>query len=247
MCTIAAIRKGKRTILLKNLDLQPVPTGWALFEGFDGGLRHFAVVDHGQQGANSGLNECGLALQISQSGKPGPSPERDELRTVLNGEVLAHCTRVEEGVASLEAYAREHPTMLGGNVMLGDANRISVTEYLGGEVQSEILDEGVLVRANHSVFGLVDNRREDSEERYREMLSFADGLYEELAQMDLETCIDRCRNRLRTPPLLKEKTRSSFVIDVVGRRVDFMVGERPWETFSFDGMASRDDSAGALA
>tara|TARA_B100001123_G_scaffold425390_1_gene538177 strand:- start:3984 stop:4292 length:309 start_codon:yes stop_codon:yes gene_type:complete len=101
---------------------------------------------------NSGLNEHGLALQISQSGRRAPTPEREELRTALNAEVLARCNTVEQAVEELETYAREHPAMLGGNVMLGDSRSISVTEYCGGNAQSEILEEGVVIRANHSVF-----------------------------------------------------------------------------------------------
>jgi hypothetical protein len=234
MCTMAAIRRGSFTILLKNLDLRkPVPTGWAAFEPFDGDHHHFAVINHGQLGVNSGLNERGLALQISQSEKPAPTPEREELRTVLNAEVLARSTTVEEGVEMLETYAHEHPAMLGGNVMLADSQKISVTEYFGGEAQSEILEGGVLVRANHSVFGLVDNKSEDSEKRYGEMVEFAKALYERLGDLAPEGAINKCKVRLRTAPVLQETTRSSFVITTADRRVDHMVGEKPWEIFSF--------------
>ena len=126
---------------------------------------------------NSGLNEHGLALQKSQSGRRAPTPEREELRTALNAEVLARCTTVEQAVEELENHAREHPAMLGGNVMLGDSRSISVTEYFGGNAQSEILEEGVLIPANHSVFGLVENKSEDSENRYDEMAEFSKALY----------------------------------------------------------------------
>ena len=90
MCTIAAMARGSRTIMLKNFDYKATPTGWVWFHGFDGQHAHFALVDHAQQGLNSGLNCKGLGLQISRSRADAPTPERSELRTVLNAEVLAN-------------------------------------------------------------------------------------------------------------------------------------------------------------
>ena len=85
MCTIGAVTQNSRTFLLKNFDYPPAPTGWAFFDTFDGGYPHFALVDHDQQGLNSGLNARGLALQISRSKcLTNATPEREELRTVLN-------------------------------------------------------------------------------------------------------------------------------------------------------------------
>ena len=233
MCTIAAIRRDSQTILLKSFDYRPVATGWSLFEDFNGGHRQFSLVDHDQRGINSGLNEAGLALQISRSGKSGETPEREELRTVLNAEVLSTCSTVDEGVRKLESYAGDHPEMYGGNVILGDSEKISVTEYFEGSAKSEVVEDGVLVRANHSVFGLIDNRVDQSEERFEEMTAFADGLYGDLDEVDNEAAFDRCKERLRTPPIFRDTTRSSFVIDVVGRRIDHTVKTRPWRTFSF--------------
>ncbi len=234
MCTMAAIRRGSRSILLKNVDLsKPVPVGWTTFEPFDEDYWHFAVINHGQIGVNLDLNEHGLALQISQSGRRAPTPEREELRTALSAEVLARCTTVEQAVEELETYVREHPAMLGGNVMLGDSRSISVTEYFGGNAQSRILEEGVLIRANHSVFGLAEKKSEDSENRYDEMAEFSKALYDELDNLDLGDAIGKAKARLRTPPLLRESTRSSFVISVETKRVVHMVGKRPWQSFSF--------------
>ncbi len=233
MCTIAAMIHGGKTFLLKNFDYGPVPTGWTRFEPFDGDYPRFALVDHAQQGLNSGLNSAGLGLQISRSKCDDPTPEREEIRTVLNADVLARCSDVPGGVACLEAYAGEHPEMFGGNVMLADANQISVTEYFGGKTKSEILHQGYLVRANHSVFGLIDNRRGNSGTRYEAMAAFVADLYPRLPDLDRETVIERCKNRLRTPSILQERTRSSFVVDIQERRVDYRVGSGPWQTFQF--------------
>ena len=233
MCTIAAMICGEKVFMLKNFDYRATPTGWVLFETFDGGHPHFALVDHAQQGLNSGLNAAGLGLQISRSRCEDPTPEREEIRTVLNGEVLAGCATVPEGVAHIESYASEHPEMLGGNVMLADGGHISVTEYFGGKAQSEVLTEGYRVRANHSVFGLIDNCKGNSPVRFSKMESFVASLYPQLPDLDEETIIERCRDRLRTPPILQPSTRSSFVIDIRGRRVDCCVGNGPWRTFRF--------------
>ena len=232
MCTIGAIIQGDKSFLLKNFDYRPVPTGWAFFETFDGGHPHFALVDHGQQGVNSGLNAAGLGLQISRSGWNDPAtPEKEELRTLLNGEVLAHCGSVAEGVARIEEYAAEHPQMLGGNVMLADADRISVTEYLGGKAQSGSVEEGYLARANHSVFGLVDNASEGSVVRYERMVEFLQELYAWFPTLDRDDVVERCRRLLRQEPILSGSTRSSLVIDVQEGRVDYVVGDGPWQIF----------------
>ena len=234
MCTIGALTHGGRTFLLKNFDYRPFPTGWAHFASFDERHSHFALVDHDQQGLNSGLNAAGLALQISRSGcVDSNTPEMHELRTVLNAEVLSHCNEVRQGVEYLEEYARAHPEMFGGNVMLADTERISVTEYFGGGVHSEIVENGFRARANHSLFGLVDNATEDSERRYERMVEFLQELYAWFPTLDDEDVLQRCKRVLRQEPLLKEQTRSSFVIDVVDKRVEYLVGEGPWQTFRF--------------
>ena len=100
MCTIGAVIQNGRTYLLKNFDYAPTPTGWAFFEG--PGISHFALVDHDQQGVNSGFNASGLVLQISRSKcLADVTPEREESRTVLNGAVLADCAAVAEAVAKI--------------------------------------------------------------------------------------------------------------------------------------------------
>ena len=236
MCTIGALTQNGRTFLLKNFDYPPAPTGWAYFDTFDGGFPHFALVDHHQQGLNSGLNARGLALQISRSKCIGKeTPEREELRTVLNAEVLTRCAGVEEAVVRIEEYAAAHPEMLGGNVMLGDAQRISATEYFGGLVETEVLEEGFLARANHSLLGVVDNATEDSVRRYERMVDFLQGLFAWLPTLDGEDVVARCRAVLRQEPLLNGNTRSSFVVDVEDGRVDYVVGEGRWQSFWMEG------------
>ena len=143
VCTIGGIIRGNMVFLLKNFDYPPVPTGWAQFTPFNGGQGHFALVDHGQRGVNSGLNEAGLGLQISRSKPKGPgSREAVELRTVLNGEVLNRFSRVQPAVEFVEAFVSEHPEMYGGNLMLADENCISITEYVDGKSKSEIINDG---------------------------------------------------------------------------------------------------------
>ena len=234
MCTIGAVIQNGRTYLLKNFDYAPTPTGWAFFEG--PGIPHFALVDHDQQGVNSGFNASGLALQISRSKcLADVTPEREESRTVLNGAVLADCAAVAEAVAKIEAYARQHPQMFGGNVMLGDCEQIAVTEYFGGDVRTEFATDGFLARANHSVLGVVDNETEGSVRRYERRVGFLQELYAWLPTLDSEDVVARCRAVLRQEPILNENTRSSFVVNVAEGRVDYLVGAMggsgKWRTF----------------
>ncbi len=172
MCTMAAMIRGDKTFLLKNFGFGPTPTGWAHLQTFDGGHPHFALVTHAQKGVNSGLNDRALGLQISRLKGEDPSPEQEELRTVLNGDVLAGLDDVPGALGHIEAFARENPAMFGSNVMLADRHHISVTEYLGGQVQSTVLEEGSLVRANHSLFGLPTKSNKSSLERHAAMASF---------------------------------------------------------------------------
>jgi hypothetical protein len=233
VCTIASLIRGDKCFMLKNFDYRPVPTGWSLFEPFDDDIAHFALVDHAQQGVNSGLNSVGLGLQISRSKCGDPTPERLESRTVLNAEVLSRFNDVTKAVSHIENYASENPTMFGGNVMLADRSRISITEYFNGRSHSEILKEGFLSRANHSIFGLIDNEVENSLTRHGVMTTFADNLYQELPALSDEEIVSRCQKRLRTRPLLTENTRSSLVMDIPNKRVHYMVGAGPWKKFEF--------------
>ena len=219
--------------MLKNFDYRPVPTGWSLFEPFQGDIAHFALVDHAQQGLNSGLNRSGLGLQISRSKCDNPTPERLESRTILNAEVLSRFETVTESVSHIEDYAAANPSMFGGNVMLADDNHISITEYFNGTSQSDILEEGFLVRTNHSVFGLIDNQSENSLTRFGEMTSFVETLYQELQDLSDEEILRSCREHLRTDPILTQNTRSSFVINIHRKTVHYMLGTGSWKVFEF--------------
>ena len=235
MCTIGGLISRDTTLLLKNFDYPPSPTGWAYFSTFDGGIPHFALVDHGQQGVNSGLNRDGLGLLISRSKATDPaSPEALELRTVLNAEVLSRCSTVGQAIEQMEQYARQHPEMYGGNVILGDGHEISVSEYSAGRAMSQTVSDGYLARANHSEFGLLDNATEGSQMRRAKMLEFLRTLHPRIDGLQTDEILDACKPLLRSWPICHEATRSSFVILVQERRVEYMVGDGPWHTFAFE-------------
>jgi len=231
MCTIGAVMGGDRAFLLKNFDYRSTPTGWAHLHAFEESFAHFALVDHEQKGVNSGLNAAGLGLLISRSKCDVPTPEKEELRTVLNAHVLANCADVPDAVEHIEAYAAQHPTMLGGNVLLCDGDAMSVTEYFGGKSHTEVRSEGFLLRANHSVSGIIANQRENSLRRYAQMESFLKDLHARIGSMDRQEVVAACKQCLTTPPVLNPNTRSSFVIDIRALTVDYCVGENPWQTY----------------
>jgi hypothetical protein len=234
MCTIGGVIHDGRTFLLKNFDYPPVPTGWSLFTPFNGGHPHFALVDHGQKGVNSGLNEAGLGLQISRSKSNDPDcKETEELRTVLNAELLNGFSGVEAAVEYAIDFVSRHPQMYGGNLMMADGESISIMEYLDGKSLYETVSDGHLARANHSIFGLMDNAQENSIARFEEMYRFVGGLHSEIEDLDNEEVISRCREVLRSPPILNPHTRSSFSICIELRRVDYMVGDGSWGVFQF--------------
>lgn len=227
-CTIGAISRKDKTFMLKNFDYAAVPLTWAEFVCCDG-YNHFALVDHNQQGVNSGLNVKGLGLIISRSdGRGGGTQEK---RTVINAEILSRHNDVEGAVRRLEDYAKGNPGMYGGNVILADECHIAVVEYFAGKTQSEILEEGYIARANHSIFGLVENCGEHSRLRYCRMEGFLADLYPKLPELSREEIVERCRALLRDKPLLQDSTRSSFVIDIQNRRVDYMIEQGKWRRY----------------
>jgi len=221
-CTIGAISRDGKIFLLKNFDFSVVPVSWAEFrciQGYD----HFALIDHDQQGVNSGLNNRGLGLVISYSdiGKGG-----EEKRTILNAEILSRYDNVEEAVQRIKEYAEANPDMIGGNVILADPHKIAVVEYFGGKTASDMIEEGYLARANHSIFGIVDNTTDNSQKRYKSMCSFLEDLLRDLPPEG--EVIERCKQRLRSKPILNENTRSSFVVYVQDGRIDYKIEDKEW-------------------
>jgi len=234
VCTVGALLREGTALLIKNFDYPPFPTGWSHFRTFERGYSHFALVNHGQRGVNSGINEAGLALAISRSKPTDPSsPEALELRTVLNAEVLSGYAKVPDARCHIESYARGHPEMLGGSVMLAGGDHLWVGEYLGGKIRSRMLEEGFIARANHFLFGLDDNATEDSVARHTRMQQFLKELFDDLPNLGLDEVVSRCKTVLRSRPILNENTRSSLVMDVSNRRVEYVVADGPWESFVF--------------
>lgn len=234
MCTIGAVVSGGRTLLLKNFDYRPVPTGWAHFVGQ--GHAHFALVDHDQKGVNSGMNDAGLALEISRSASSSPqSPERKELRTVLNGQILRSRASVQGALRAARAYVKDHPEMYGGNLIIGDRSRICVVEYLAGDCLTKSTRNGFFARANHSVFGLTENANQFSRLRYDRMFAFLASLHDVMDEMEIDGLFGLCRELLRTHPVLNGNTRSSMVMCPEELRVDYLVGDGDWRVFRFGG------------
>jgi len=116
---------------------------------------------------------------------------------------------------------------------MADRKIITIMEYNDGKSRSEEVSDGYLARANHSIFGLMDNAQEGSIVRYEEMDKFVGGLHSEIEDLDNEEVIALCREVLRSPPILNSSTRSSFSICIELRRVDYMVGDGPWRVFQF--------------
>lgn len=229
-CTIGAVKKGSRTFLLKNFDYSPTPIGWAEFT-MRGALRHFALVDHEQQGVNSGLNEAGLGLVISSSDLPGAY--RLEKRTRINARILSTCSSVNQALTLLEEYAYMNRDMRGGNFLFADKRKIAIAEHFLGRIRREVKEEGYIARANHSVLGVVNNFNEGSGRRYRAMESFLKVLYEELDGLSDEEVLERCREVLLSPPILNDNTLGHIVIIIHELSFHYAARNKSWKTFRF--------------
>ncbi len=103
---------------------------------------------------------------------------------------------------------------------------------------SEIVEDGFLARANHSVIGVVDNETQDSVRRYERMVDFLQELYTWLPTLDGEDVLARCRAVLRQEPILNGNTRCSFIIDVEGGQVDYLLGRGRWQSYWLAGVST---------
>ena len=235
MCTIGAISHGDKTFVIKKFDYLPdTSLAWAHFRPFGSPFAHFALVNHFQQGVNSGINTAGLGLVIAESDPAFWEKKKRELRTVINAEILAKCKNVKQALKKLRSYARAHPEMIGGNVILGDGEYIAVMEYLKGKTRFEISESGFFARANQSVFGLradFDNFELSNVDRYEKMESFLKRLFPLLPSLDRGEIIRRCKKILRTKPILNKFTLSSMILDIPKRRIEFKIGNGRWQTF----------------
>lgn len=235
MCTIGAISHANKTFVIKNFDYLPnTSLAWTRFQPFGSPFPHFALVDHFQQGVNSGMNIVGLGLVISESDPEFWENKKKELRTVINAEILANCKTVKQALKKLRAYAHAHPEMIGGNVILGDISHIAVIEYLKRKSRFAIAKQGFFARANQSFFGLRDdwdNYEVSNVERHEKMESFLKRLFPLAPSLDREEIISRCKKVLRTKPILNKFTLSSMVMDIQKRRIEFKIGDKSWQTF----------------
>lgn len=238
MCTIGAISRGDKTFLIKNFDYLPKTSlAWAHFQPFGSPFPHFALVDHFQQGINSGLNIRGLGLVIAESDPDFWEGKKKELRTVINAEILAKCKNVKQALIKLRKFASAHPEMIGGNFILGDHSHIAVIESLKRKFVFDTVENGFFARANQSVFGLRndwDNFEVSNIDRYEKMESFLKRLFTELPNLNREEIIRRCKNRLRTRPIFNKFTLSSMIMDIQKRRIEFKIGNRRWQTFQLN-------------
>lgn len=237
MCTIRAVKRGNKTFLLKNLDADQNSFGWALFDVFcPKNYPHCGLVGHTQQGVNSGLNSAGLGLVIAISRDPFLIYEKEEeLRTVLNAALLAGHANVKSALAEIKRFSRTHRWMTGGNALLADKRRIAVVEHFGRKARSKSTTEGFFFRANHSVFGVVDNAYadDDSVARHQVMNDFLKKLYKDMPRLNREDIRKQCKAMLREKPVLNRRTRGSMVIDIESGRVDYCIGKTAWRTFQW--------------
>jgi len=231
MCTVGAISAGGKVLIFKSFDYPPCSAGWSYLQSFGDGFSKFALVNTSQPGINSGMNEGGLALAISRS--PLTDEHGDELRTILNAQILSRCSSIDDAVAAAEKFAADHPEMLAGNLVLADSTGICVVEYAKDKVAHFRVQDGYLARANHFVLLPIRNASEDSLMRQEAMERFLESLYRSAARLGPSEMVSRGISVLRSAPILNDQTRSSFVIDVVSREIRYILGSGSLQTFSF--------------
>lgn len=143
-----------------------------------------------QLGVNSGVNEKGLGVLLSYidyrgpfekpnaklSGQPMLQKWADDERGLMNAQILAKCSSVEEGIDLLYALVAECPNTPGGNHMLVDCQgTIAVFEHCNGEAKHKYYDN-FAARGNNGLLVRVQEQTElpaeiilDREIRYRKM------------------------------------------------------------------------------
>jgi len=194
MCTCGAIRTkdrdGKQVILLgKTLDFYESGYWHGIISHPDGiSMLGCGLVP--QIGINSGMNDKGLAVLLSYLDYRGPFEEQDirkipdkwhnDDRALINAQMLAKCSNVEEAIAFLYEQVPRYPHMPGGNHMLADRKgTLAVFEHCAGEMNHRYYnEEGFVARGNNGFLvikkeqeqlpGLV---RQDRNLRYSQMAS----------------------------------------------------------------------------
>jgi len=231
MCTVGAISAGGKVLIFKSFDYPPCSAGWSYLQSFGDGFSKFALVNTKQPGINSGMNDGGLALAISRS--PLTGEDGDELRTVLNAQILSRCSSVDDAVAAAEEFVADHPEMLAGNLVLADSTGVCVVEYAKGMLAHFRVQDGYLARANHFLLLPIKNATEDSLMRQEAMERLLERLYRSAAELQPCEMASTGISVLRTAPILNDQTRSSFVIDVVSREIRYILGSGSVQAFSF--------------
>jgi hypothetical protein len=175
MCTCGAIsttdQNGKPVIMLgKTLDFYETGFWYGVVSHSSG----YEAVGGGivpQIGVNSGMNEKGLGVLLSFLDYRGPFEmlesniipgkwDEDD-RALLNAQLLAKCSKVEEAVNFLYDAIPGYPNMPGGNHMLADTDgTIAVVEHCNGEIKHQYnTEDGYASRGNNGVVAILDEQK----------------------------------------------------------------------------------------
>lgn len=143
-----------------------------------------------QIGINSGMNDKGLAVLLSFLDYRGPfetlesqdipSKWHNDDRALINAQLLARCSSVEEALDFLYEQIPRYPHIPGGNHMLADQRgNLAVFEHCAGEMNHRYYsEEGFVARGNNGFLvkkgeqdQLPDRVKQDRERRYFKMES----------------------------------------------------------------------------
>ncbi|MCM3571111.1 carcinine hydrolase/isopenicillin-N N-acyltransferase family protein [Neobacillus mesonae] len=123
-----------------------------------------------QIGINSGMNEKGLCVLLSFLDYRGPfTIEKNETipnkwlgddRALLNAQLLARCSKVEEAIAYLYEHVPRYKDMPGGNHMLVDkSGTLAVFEHCNGQMDHKYYtDKGYTARGNNGFLTILDKQ-----------------------------------------------------------------------------------------
>jgi hypothetical protein len=153
MCTACVVAHGGPVTAGKTFDYKtatfPDTRATAAIVS-DGPLRYAGLLVNRQPGVNAGLNEAGVGSMITFCDDRLELGRVEELRSVVNHEILRSARTVVQALGVLEEFLSHRPGMIGGYFILFDTTgQIALVEQIRGAMRVHAQHGGTVYRTNH--------------------------------------------------------------------------------------------------